>query len=102
MPQWSAAKILADSESLAAGATVSADTSRIKSPVVLVGLEDLEGSADDTVTIEVVGAAGTYQVDQRTLSETGSYTVNIPQAESVEVTSANGVTYSIEVRADTS
>lgn len=102
MPQWNAVKTLADSASLTGGTPVSADTSRIKSPVVCVALEDLEGSADDTVTVEIVGTAGSYQVDQRTLSELDSYIVDAPQADSIEVTSANGVTYSIEVRSDPS
>ncbi|WP_090615481.1 hypothetical protein [Natrinema salaciae] len=68
--------------------------------MVCVALEDLEGSADDTITIEFEGTAGTYEADNRTLSETQSYTVDIPQCESVSVTSSNGVTYSIEVRAN--
>jgi hypothetical protein len=98
--RWNASEVLADSASLDAGSSVSEDVSGLSDPVVLVALEDLEGSADDTATIRVVGAAGTYTVDERTLSETGSYTVDIPQVSDVEFESSNGVTYSAEVRAN--
>lgn len=100
MPAWHATKVLADSASLTAGSAVSADVSKYRSPVVCVALEDLEGAADDTVTIEFDGTAGTYEADSRTLSATGSYTVEVPQCEAVSVTSSNGVTYSIEVRSN--
>ena len=42
--------------------------------------------------------ADTYEVDERTLSETGSYIVDAPQADTVQVTSANGTTISAEAR----
>lgn len=103
MDAWDAVEVLADSESLDAGTAVTADISELTGPTVLVTLEDLEGSADDTVTIRVVGEAATYQIDQRTISSTdGSddYTVDVPQADTVELESSNGVTYSAEVRAN--
>lgn len=98
MPPWYEAHVLANSASLTAGAAETADASKFHTPVVCVKLEDLEGNADDTVTIEFVGAAGTYEADSRTLSSTGSYTVDLPQAKTVRLTSSNGVTYSAEVR----
>lgn len=100
MTAWNEAVVLANSESLAAGGETNALTDGLRDPVVCVALEDLEGSADDTLTIEFDGAVGTYEADERTLSETQSYTVGIPQCESVSVTSTNGVTYSIEVRSN--
>jgi hypothetical protein len=99
---WYGSVTLADSESLTAGQpvehTYSTDGDRHHTPVVCIALEDLEGNGDDTVTVRFEGAAATYVADQRTLSEVGSYTVDIPQCEAVQVTSSNGVTYSIEVR----
>ena len=100
MSKWYLSEVVADSESLTAGTAVVEDINRLRSPVVCVALEDLEGAADDTATIEIVGDAGTYEVDSRTLSGTDTYTVDIPQAEDIRFTSANGVTYSVEVRAN--
>lgn len=102
MDAWDAVRVLADSESLTAGSAVTADISELTNPTVLVTLEDLEGEADDTVTIRVQGEAATYQVDERTISATdGSddYTVDVPHGDTLEFESANGVTYSAEVRA---
>ncbi|QLG47898.1 hypothetical protein [Natrinema halophilum] len=98
MPAWHDSAVLADSESLTAGQAVELVGVEYHTPVVCVKLEDLEGNADDTVTIEFDGAAATYEADERTLSETTSYTVALPQCEGVSVTSSNGCTYSIEVR----
>lgn len=100
MPPWHASAVLADSESLTAGEAVVFDFAGAgyHTPVVCVALEDLEGNADDTLTIEFDGAAGTYEADSRTLSEAQSYTVDLPQCEGVQVTSSNGCTYSIELR----
>lgn len=100
MPAWDAVKVLADSKSLTTDTAVDALIGGFHTPAVCVALEDLEGNADDTVTVEIVGAAGTYEADSRTLSATGSYIVEIPQADKVQVTSSNGVTYSIEVRSN--
>lgn len=100
MKSWNASAVLADSASLTAGTAVTADITDLTSPTVLVELEDLEGAADDTVTVRVVGAAGTYTIDERTLSALGGYSVEIPPGDGVELESANGVTYSAEVRAD--
>lgn len=102
MTAWNETVILANSESLAAATEVVELISGLRDPVVCVALENLEGSADDTLTIEFEGTAGTYQADERTLAETQSYTVDIPQCKAVSVTSSNGVTYSIEVRANPS
>lgn len=96
--QWYRATTLADSESLTAGTPVSVATDRIKAPVVAIELEDLEGAADDTITVEVVGEAGTYEIEERTLSEPGSFVVGSVQADWTQITSSNGVTYSAEVR----
>ncbi|WP_135852614.1 hypothetical protein [Halorussus salinus] len=101
MPAWHAAAVLADSESLTAGEAVQFNFSSgggYHTPVVCVALEDLEGNADDTLTIEFDGAAATYEADVQTLSETTTYTVDLPQCEGVRATSSNGCTYSIEVR----
>ncbi|GGO01797.1 hypothetical protein [Haloarcula pellucida] len=98
MPKWYDSTVLADSQSLTAGNAVTGDISQYHTPAICVALEDLEGNADDTITVEVVGAAGTYEVDERTLSAVGSYIVEAPQADTVKVTSSNGVTYSIEAR----
>lgn len=100
MTSWDDATIIADSASLAAGTPAAAGTpvEDYHTPEVCVSLENLEGNADDTLTIEFDGAAATYQADQRTLSSTQTYTVTLPQCDDVQVTSSNGVTYSIEVR----
>lgn len=98
MTAWNDSTVLADSESLTGGTAVTATGLEYHTPVVCVALEDLEGNTDDTVTVEFDGAAATYEADSRTLSATGSYTVDLPQCEGVQVTSSNGVTYSIEVR----
>ena len=100
MSRWNKAVTLADSALLAAGTPATKDISDLRDPVVCVALENLGANADDTVTIEIVGAAGTYEVDSRTLNAAGSYTVTIPQATQVSLTSANGATYSAEVRAN--
>lgn len=100
MSRWNDHATVADSLTFTAGTPETADISELRDPVALVNLESLGGNADDTITIRVVGAAATYDVDSRTLSATGSYSVDIPQAGSVEVESANGTTISAEVRAD--
>lgn len=97
-PRYIETVVLADSQSLTAGTAVTGDTGRIKAPVVCVELEDLEGAADDTVTVEIGGDVGTYEIEKRTLSATGSFVVGSVQAATTKVTSANGVTYSVEVR----
>lgn len=98
MPKWYAAAIIADSVAFGAGETKTADVSQYHTPAVCVNLENLEGNADDTLTIEIDGDAGTYEVDSRTLSSTGSYIVDVPQADTVKLTSANGTTISAEAR----
>jgi len=98
MPAWNDSVVLANSESLTAGTAKTVDNLEYHTPVVCVKLEDLEGNADDTVTIEFDGAAATYEADTRTISSTQSYTVDLPQCEGVSVTSSNGCTYSLEVR----
>ena len=98
MPAWDDSTVLADSKAFNGGETVSASVAGYHTPAVCVVLESLGGSADDTITVEIVGAAGTYEVDSRTLSQTGSYVVDVPQADSVKLTSANGTTISAEAR----
>ena len=92
---------LIDSASLDAGSAVTADVEEWRSPTVLVTPEDLEGGVEDTVTVRAVGDVGTYRIDERTISTTdGSddYTIDVPQCETTEFESSNGVTYSAEVR----
>ena len=98
MPAWNDSAVLADSKTFTAGETVTASVEKYHTPAVCVALENLEGNADDTITIEIVGNAGTYEVDSRTLSATGSYVVDVPQADTVELTSTNGTTISAEAR----
>ncbi|WP_135302646.1 hypothetical protein [Haloarcula amylovorans] len=98
MPAWYASAVLADSATFNAGETKTVDVSQFHTPAVCVALEGLGGNADDTLTIEIVGEAGTYEVDNRTLSATGSYVVDVPQAATVQLTSANGTTISAEAR----
>ena len=98
MPKWYDSAVIADSASFGAGKTKTADISEYRTPAVCVALESLDGSAGDTITVEVVGSAGTYEVDSRTLSATGSYIVEVPQATTVRVTSANGTIISAEAR----
>lgn len=98
MPKWYASATIADSATYTAGETKTADVSKFHTPAICVDLEDLEGNADDTLTIEIVGAAGTYEADSRTLSSTGSYIVDVPQADTVQLTSLNGTTISAEAR----
>lgn len=98
MPSWYAAAVIADSQTFTAGQTASASIEQYHTPAVCVNLESLEGNTDDTVTIEIVGEAATYEADSRTLSSTGSYVVDVPQANSVEITSTNGTTLSAEAR----
>ena len=98
MPPWYDSAVLADSKTFGAPETVTASVEKYHTPAVCVALENLEGNADDTITIEIVGDAGTYEVDSRTLSATGSYVVDVPQADTVELTSTNGTTISAEAR----
>jgi len=98
VPPWYDSTTIADSKTFNADETASASVEQYHTPAVCVALENLEGNADDTITVEVVGDAGTYEVDSRTLSETGSYVVSAPQADSVQVTSVNGTTISAEAR----
>lgn len=90
--------VIADSATFGAPETKTANVEQFHTPAVCVNLESLEGNADDTITVEIVGDAGTYEVDQRTLSAAGSYVVDVPQAVTVQVTSANGSTLSAEAR----
>lgn len=98
MPARYAAAIIADSLAFTAGTAETASIEGYHTPAICVALESLGGNADDTLTIEIVGAAGTYEVDQRTLTATGSYIVDVPQADTVRLTSANGTTISAEAR----
>jgi hypothetical protein len=98
MTAWDAATVLADSKTFNGGETVAAAVDDYHTPAVCVTLESLEGNADDTITIELVGDAATYEVDSRTLNGAGSYVVDVPQANSVQVTSANRTTLSCEAR----
>lgn len=98
MPPWYESTPIADSKTFAAAETATASIGLYHTPAICVDLENLEGNADDTLTIEIVGAVGTYEVDERTLSETGSYVVDVPQADTVQLTSANGTTISAEAR----
>jgi hypothetical protein len=98
VPRWYASSVIVDSAAFGAGETKSTDVAEFHTPAVCVSLEDLGGAADDTITVSIVGEAGTYDVDSRTLSSTGSFVVDVPQSESVEVTSENGTTISAEAR----
>ena len=98
MPAWNDSVAIADSKTFGAGETATALIDGYHTPAVCVSLENLEGNADDTLTLEIVGDVGTYEVDSRTLSATGSYVVDVPQADSVQLTSANGTTISAEAR----
>lgn len=98
MPTWYDSTTIADSKTFSDSETASAGIVEYHTPAVCVELENLEGNADDTITVEVVGDVGTYEVDSRTLSSTGSYIVNAPQADTVKLTSANGTTISAEAR----
>ena len=98
MPAWNDSTALADSKTFGAPETVSASVDGYHTPAVCVSLENLEGNADDTLKIEIVGSVSTYEVDSRTLSSLGSYVVDVPQADSVKLTSTNGTTLSAEVR----
>ena len=90
--------VISDSYAYASGETRSADIVGYHSPAVCVSLDDLGGLTDETITIEIVGDAATYQADERTLSSAGTYIVDIPQAIEVQVTSSGGATISAEAR----
>lgn len=98
MPVWYDSATIADSKTFGADETASASIEQYHTPAICVNVENLEGNADDTLTIEIVGDVGTYEVDSRTLSSTGSYVVDVPQAGTVRLTSANGTTISAEAR----
>ena len=98
MPTWHDSVAIADSKTFNAGESASALVEKFHTPAVCVAVENLEGNADDTITVEIVGDVGTYEVDSRTLSATGGYVVDVPQCEQVQVTSANGSTISAEAR----
>lgn len=98
MPAWHAHAVIADSATFNADETKTADIQEFHTPAICVALENLEGNGDDTLTVEIVGDAGTYEVDNRTLSATGSYVVDVPQADTVQLTSSNGTTISAEAR----
>lgn len=98
MPAWYDSVTIADSATFGAAETKIASIEKFHTPAICVALEGLGGNADDTLTVEVVGDVGTYEVDERTLSSTGSYIVDAPQADTVRLTSANGTTISAEAR----
>ena len=98
MPAWDDSAVIADSKTFAAAETVTASIEGFHTPAICVALEGLGGNADDTLTVEIVGDAGEYVVDERTLGATGSYIVDVPQADTVQLTSANGTTISAEAR----
>lgn len=101
MTRWDDVRVIANSASLTAGTPTGVGTEGMRAPTVVIKLEDLEGAADDTLTIRYDGAAATYEADSRTNSSVPtSYAVNVPQSARVEVESSNGVTYSVEVRAN--
>lgn len=98
MTAWDDDTTIANSKTFQAGETASADVEGYHSPAVCVNLESLNSNAEDTITIGIVGAAATYDVDSRTLSSLGSYVVDVPQCDRVEVSSSNGTTLSCEAR----
>jgi len=98
MPAWNDSVAIADSKTFGAGETATASIDGYHTPAICVDVENLEGNGDDTLTIAIGGDVGTYEVDSRTLANTGSYVVDVPQADSVELTSANGSTISAEAR----
>ena len=98
MPPRDASTTIVDSKAFNADETASSLIGGYHTPAVCVQLESLDGNADDTIAVEVVGDVGTYEVDSRTLSSTGSYVVTVPQADEVKVTSQNGTTISAEAR----
>jgi hypothetical protein len=98
MPAWNVAEAIVDSVSLTAGDPVDADVQQIPAPIVCVELEDLEGAADDTLTVRFDGGVATYTAHEETLAETASVTVEVPRTNRVEIESSGGVTYSAEVR----
>lgn len=98
MPSWYDSATIADNKTFSGGGTASADIEEFHTPAICVSLDDLDGETDDTITVEIVGDVGTYEVDERTLSSTGSYIVEAPQADTVELTSANGTKISAEAR----
>jgi len=98
MPAWYDSTTIADGKSFNSDETASADIEQYHTPEICVSLDDLGGETDDTITVEVVGDVGTYEVDERTLSAAGSYTVDAPQADTAKLTSANGTTISAEAR----
>lgn len=98
MPKWYDSATIADSATFDADETKTVSVEQFHTPAVCIALESLEGNADDTITVEIVGDVGTYEVDSRTLDATDSYIVDVPQADTVQVTSANGTTISAEAR----
>lgn len=100
MPTWYATRVIAQQKSFSEGETVTADIDEYQEPMVCVSLDSLNGMGGDVSTIAFQGDAGTYTVSEKYLSNTGSYTVKIPQSNYVEFTSANGATYSAEVRSN--
>jgi hypothetical protein len=99
MRPYDDAIVIADSVSLTAGEPTSASVDGLPQSTILATLEDLEGAADDTITVRGTGAAGTYRLDQQTLSNVGEgVVVDAPNLDTVEIESSNGVTYSAEVR----
>jgi hypothetical protein len=98
MAAWDDPTVIANSKTFNAGETAEALVDDYHTPAVCVSLESLEGSADDTITVEIDGTATTYEADKRTLNSTGSYIVEVPQADAVSVTSANGTTITAEAR----
>jgi len=60
MSAWDASTVIVDSTSLTGGTAETASIEGYHTPAICVELEDLEGNADDTITVEIAGDAGTY------------------------------------------
>lgn len=93
MVSRTASRVIADGATFAAGETRSVDVSGFHTPSVCI---DVGGA--DTVTVEIVGDAGTYTVDERSPGSATSYIVDCPQADQIQVTSTDGTTISAEAR----
>ena len=97
MPRRYESRVIADNRGFGSGETASADVLGLHTPAVCIEA-DPGALTDDTITVEIVGAVGTYTVDERTISSAEDYIVDIPQAEQVQVTSSGGSTITAEAR----
>lgn len=99
MVRWNKSIVLLDNEELVAGTPQTFDISRVRAPVIFVKRLD-DAGGNETVTVRLVGDAGTYQIHHEDLNEEESFLAKVPNCEEIELESSATLNYVVEARSN--